>query len=134
MKSKNTDVGRGRMIIIGVLLLVLCAPLIVYATSYMPFFHSQDKEDTAMKSGQEVYMFHSGTDNVRKTIQVGDILTVYRITPTCEVREVGRIKAVGYIGETHLKGKVVEGEIKPDDIAKKGNVSCLVISAGVCKE
>jgi len=134
MKSKNTDVGSGRMIIIGVLLLVLCAPLIVYATSYMPFFHSQDSEETAMKSGQEVYLFHSGTDAVRKTVQVGDILIVYRITLTCEVKEVGRIKAVAYIGENYLKAKVVEGEIKSDDIAKKGNVSCLVISAGVCKE
>ena len=134
MKSKKTDVGRGRMIMIGVILLVFCAPLIVYATSYMPFFHSQDSEGTAMKSGQEVYLFHSGTDAVRKTVQVGDILMVYRITPTCEVKEVGRIKAVAYIGETYLKAKVVEGEIKPDDIAKKGNVSFLVISAGVCKE
>ena len=123
-----------RMTIIGVLVLVFCAPLSVYATSYMPFFHSQEKAGTAMKSGQEVYLFHSGTDDVRKTVQVGDILTVYRITPTCEIREVGRIKAVAYIGETYLKCKVVEGEIKPDDIAKKGNVSCLVISAGVCKE
>jgi len=134
MKSKNTYASRGSMIIIWVLLLVLCAPLIVYATSYMPFFHSQDREETAMRAGQEVYLFHSGTDDVRKIVQVGDILTVYRITPTCEVREVGRIKAVVYIGETYLKGKVVEGEIKPDDIGKRGNVSCLVISAGVCKE
>jgi|MudIll2142460700_1097286.scaffolds.fasta_scaffold102912_2 hypothetical protein len=112
----------------------ICVPLIVHATSYMPFFHSQDKEGTAMKSGQEVYLFHSGTDSVRKTVQVGDILIVYRITPTCEVKEVGRIKALAFIGENYLKAKVVEGEIKPDDIAKKGNVSCLVISTGVCKE
>ena len=134
MKSKNTEVGRGRMIILGVFLMVLCTPLTVYATSYMPFFHSQVREGTVMKSGQEVYLFHSGTHDVRKTVQVGDILTVYRITPTCEVKEVGRIKSVAYIGETYLKTKVVEGEIKPDDIAKKGNVSCLVISTGVCKE
>ena len=134
MKSKNTYIIRGRMIIIEVLLLVLCAPLIVYATSYMPFFHSQDSEGTPMKSGQEVYLFHSGTDDVKKTVQVGDILTIFRITPTCEIREVGKIKTVVYIGETYLKGKVIEGEIKPDDIAKKGNVACLVISAGVCKE
>ena len=134
MKSNNTDLGKCRMIITGVLLLVLCAPLIVYATSYMPFFHSQESEGTAMKSGQEVYLFHSGIDAVRKTVQIGDILTVYRITQTCEVKEVGRIKALAYIGENYLKAKVIAGEIKPDDIAKKGNVSCLVIFTGVCKE
>jgi hypothetical protein len=132
MKSKNTYAGR--TIITGVFLLVLCAPLQVFSTSYMPFFHSQEGEGIAMKSGQEVYLFHSGTDAVRKAIQAGDLLTVYRITPACELKEAGRIRAVAYIGENYLKAKVAEGEIKSGDIAKKGNVSCLVISAGVCKE
>jgi hypothetical protein len=31
-----------------------------------------------------------------------------------------------------LKGEVFAGEIKPDDVAKKGNVSFLVISAAKC--
>jgi hypothetical protein len=31
-----------------------------------------------------------------------------------------------------LNGKVVEGEIKPGDIAKQGSAACLVISAGMC--
>jgi hypothetical protein len=46
---------------------------------------------------------------------------------------VGKVRIISYLGETYLKGKVVEGEIKPDDIAKQGSVSCLVISAGMCK-
>jgi hypothetical protein len=45
---------------------------------------------------------------------------------------VGRIRVISYIGETYLKGQVIEGEIKPDDIAKQGSIACLVISAGMC--
>jgi hypothetical protein len=45
---------------------------------------------------------------------------------------VGIIKVLSYIGETYIKSEVLAGEIRPDDIAKKGNVSCLVISAGMC--
>jgi len=55
------------------------------------------------------------------------------IDPSCEVKMVGKVRIISYLGETYLKGKVVEGEIKPDDIAKQGSVSCLVISAGMCK-
>jgi hypothetical protein len=109
------------------------APLSVFAVSYPPpLYHRQDRGETVMKVGQIVYLFHSGTDDVKKTIHANDILTVYRINPSCEVNPVGIIKVLFYIGETYVKAEVLEGEIRPDDIAKKGNVSCLVISAGMC--
>jgi hypothetical protein len=109
------------------------APLTVFAVSYPPpLYHRQDRGETVMKVGQIVYLFHSGTDDVKKTIHANDILTVYRINPSCEVNPVGIIKVLSYIGETYIKAEVLEGEIRPDDIAKKGNVSCLVISAGMC--
>ena len=108
------------------------APLTVFAVSYPPpLYHRQDRGETVMKVGQIVYLFHSGTD-VKKTIQANNILTVYRISPSCQVNPVGIIKVLSYIGETYIKAEVLEGEIRPDDIAKKGNVSCLVISAGMC--
>jgi len=109
------------------------APLTVFAVSYPPpLYHRQDRGETVMKVGQIVYLFHSGTDDVKKTIHTNDILTVYRINPSCEVNPIGIIKVLSYIGETYIKAEVLEGEIRPDDIAKKGNVSCLVISAGMC--
>jgi len=109
------------------------APLFVFAVSYPPpLYHRQDRGETVMKVGQIVYLFHSGTDVVKKTIHANDILTVYRINPSCEVKPVGIIKVLSYIGETYIKAEVLEGEIRPDDIAKKGNVSCLLISAGMC--
>lgn len=87
-----------------------------------------------MKAGQILHLFHSGTADVRKTINANDVLIAYRIMPSCEVKEVGKIRVIAYVGETYLKGEVVEGEIRPDDIAKKGKVSCLVISAGLCNQ
>jgi hypothetical protein len=109
-------------------------PLTVWATSYMPafFYHQNDIIGTVMKAGQTVYLFHSGTEDVKRTIQDNDILIVYRISPSCEVKIVGKIRMISYIGAIYLKGKIIEGEIRPNDIAKKGNVSCLVISAGMC--
>jgi len=121
------------ILIVILLSTFVSAPLTGFAVSYPPhLYHRQDRGDTVIKVGQTVYLFHSGTDDVRKTIHANDVLTVYRINPSCEVNPVGIIKVLSYIGETYIKAEVLEGEIRPDDIAKKGNVSCLIISAGMC--
>jgi hypothetical protein len=121
------------ILIVILLFTSVSAPLAVLAVSYPPpLYHRQDRGETVMKVGQIVYLFHSSTDDVRKTIHADDILTVYRISPSCEVNPVGIIKVLSYIGETYIKAEVLEGEIRPDDIAKKGTISCLVISAGMC--
>ena len=130
MKKKITG-------IFPVMLLVLTftAPLTVFAVSYAPapLFHREERgEKMVMKVGETVYLFHSGTEDIKRTIHPHDFLTVYRIKPSCEVIEVGKLMVLSYIGETYLKGQVVEGEIRPDDIAKRGNASCLIISAGMC--
>ncbi len=110
------------------------APFYVFATSYppAPFYHRENKGEPVRTVGQAVHLFHSGTEEVKRTIHINDILTVFRIDTSCKVKEVGKIRIIYYIGEIYVKGEVVEGEIKPDDIAKKGNISCLVISAGMC--
>jgi hypothetical protein len=123
-----------RSLTVLLLLIVVSSPLTAFAVSYAPLYHRQDKEEAVMTAGKVVHLFHSGTEDVRRTTHANDILTVYRTTPSCEVKEVGKIRVIAYIGETYLKGEVVEGEVKPDDIAKKGKVSCLVISAGTCSQ
>jgi hypothetical protein len=116
------------------LLLVVCAPLTVFAVSYPPPLYHREVRQERFVRGDTVYMFHSGTDDVKKAIHVNDTLAVHRITPSCEVIPIGIIKVVAFVGDTYLKGEVFAGEIKPDDIAKKGNISCLVISAGMCNK
>jgi len=121
------------MVNVILLLMVVSAPLTAFAVSYpAPLYHREERHNKFVK-GDTVYMFHSGTEDVRKTIHVNDTLAVYRVTSTCEIVKVGIVRIVSFTGETYLKGEVFAGEIKPDDIAKKGKVSCLVISAGICE-
>ena len=119
-------------IIMLLLLVAVITPLAAFAVSYpAQLYHREVRHDKFVK-GDTVYLFHSGTEDVKKTIHVNDTLAVYRVPPTCEVVPIGIIRVVSFVGETYLKGEVFTGEIKPDDIAKKDKVSCLVISAGMC--
>ena len=135
MKRKNIRERIGGMIIVILLLLAIGIPLAAFGVSYPPsqLYHKAERHDKFVK-GDVVYLFHSGTAEVKKTIHVNDTLAVYRTTPSCEVVPIGIIKVLSFVGETYLKGEVFAGEIKPDDIMKKGTVSCLVISAGMCGE
>jgi hypothetical protein len=116
-----------------ILVSAMCAPSVACAVSYTPapLYHRQEA-DGAAAVGDTVYLFYSGTAEVRRTIRPGDVLTVYRISSSCNTTEEGKVRIVSYIGQTYLKGEVVEGEIKPGDVVRKGAVFCLVISAGMC--
>jgi hypothetical protein len=114
------------------LLFTVSSPLTVIAVSYpVQLYHQNIRHDKFVK-GETVYLFHSGTDDVKKVIHVNDTLAVYRTSPSCEETPIGIIRVISFVGETYIKGEVFAGEIKPDDIAKKENVSCLVISAEMC--
>ena len=115
-------------------LFVVSALPTVFAVSYpVQLYHQEVRHDKFIK-GDTVYLFHSGTDEIKKTIHVNDTLAVYRTNPSCEVTPIGIIRVISFVGETYIRGEVFAGEIKPDDIAKKENVSCLVVSADVCKK
>jgi hypothetical protein len=119
--------------IVILLFTFVSSSLAAFAVSYPPpLYHRHDRGETVIKAGQTVYLFHSGTDDVRKIIHADDVITVYRISPSCKVNPVGIIKVLSYIGETYIKAEVLEGEIRSNDVAKRGNASCLIISAGIC--
>jgi hypothetical protein len=121
-----------KIIPLALILLTVSVPANVFAVWYpRALYHRQDVHEP-FKKGDIAYMFHSGTAEVMKAIAVGDILTVYRISSSCEAKTVGIIRVISYVGGTYLKGEVTEGEIKRDDIAEKGGVSLLVISASMC--
>jgi hypothetical protein len=133
MKGKSLAKDGSRSVIILLLLFNISAPLAAFAASYpVQLYHHQVRRDKFVK-GDTVYMFHSGTEDVKKTIHVNDTLAVYRTSPSCEVTPIGIIRVVSFVGETYIKGEVFAGDIKPDDIAKKENVACLIISAAVCE-
>jgi|WetSurMetagenome_2_1015567.scaffolds.fasta_scaffold00712_2 hypothetical protein len=92
------------------------------------------KNEVVYKIGGHVYLFHSGAKEVRNTIRIHDVLTVYRESPCCNLTETGKIKVLDFTGDNHIKAEVVEGVIRHGDIAKRGTVSCLVLAAGCdCK-
>jgi len=112
------------------------APLLANAVSWSPL--QEEREEKAargiMEKGAVVCLFQSGTADVRKEIHVNDILTVYRENQDHQMKQVGKIRIISYIGEDFLKGEVVEGEVKAGDIAKKGDVASLVVSESkTCK-
>jgi|GEM_PF-524098 len=107
-------------------------PLVVNAVSFSPIPGEREEKvaEGFMEVGTTAYLFHSGTAVVKNAIAVNDILTVYREEKSGDMKEVGKIKVLSFMGENYINGEVVEGEIKSGDIAKKGSVSCLVISEG----
>jgi len=115
-------------------LLISCMgpPQLANAVSWSPL--QEEREEKAakgiMEKGTIVCLFQSGTEDVKKAININDILPVYRESKSHELQEVGKIKVLSYVGEDYLKGEVVDGELKVGDVAKKGDVASLIISSG----
>lgn len=115
-------------------LLISCVGLsqLANAVSWSPLEEEREEKvaKKLMVKGTVVCLFQSGTADVKKAISVNDVLPVYRESKSPELKEVGKIKVLSYVGEDYLKGEVVEGELKAGDIAKKGDVASLIISSG----
>jgi hypothetical protein len=115
------------------LLAALCtSALPAAAVSYFPLVHHEPGNETLAQPGMKVYLFHSGTEDARDSLHLGEMLTVMRVQSTCESIDVGKVRLVGFIGDTYLKAEVISGAVKPNDIARFGSVSCLVLAAQPC--
>lgn len=114
-----------------VFILCIGLPLLANAVSWSPL--QEEREEQAAKGviekGEVVCLFQSGTAEIKKEIHVNDILTVYREDQHHQLKEVGKIKILSYIGNDYLKGEVIEGELEAGDTAKKGDIASLVISS-----
>jgi len=107
-------------------------PQLVNAVSWSPLEeeHTEKAATGIMVKGSVVCLFQSGTQDVKRVINTGDTLVVYRESTDHQLKQVGTIKVLAYVGEDYLKGEVLEGELKAGDIAKKGDVASLIISPG----
>jgi hypothetical protein len=116
-------------------LLLLITPLIMttslHAITY-PFPENEPaylNDEAVMKVGTKIYLFHNGMGEVRKTINVNDVLTVYREYPadfSLESREIGKVRILSALGEYYFEAEVVEGYVQPGNVAIKGSVACYV--------
>jgi len=118
------------------LIFIITLPLLTSAaqavTYVFPDFDScRMQNETVIKPGSKIYLFHSGTADVRRAIKVSDVLKVYREYPSgfpWEVKEIGKVRILENAGEHYFKGEVIEGEVEPGFLAKKGRVSCFITS------
>lgn len=111
---------------------MVTAPIAAKALEKQP----RIKSEVVMKEGSTVHLFHSGTADVKKEICLNDVIPVYRDTMAgghATTKVVGKVKVLSYAGEHYFEAKVVEGEIKVGDIAKKETASCLVQPAKKAK-
>ena len=116
-------------------LLPLITPLIMttslYAVTY-PFPGNEPvylNDEAVMKVGTKLYLFCSGTEEVRKTINVNDVLTVYREYPpdfSLDTREVGKVRILSALGEYYFEAEVIEGYVQSGNVAIKGTVGCYI--------
>jgi hypothetical protein len=106
-------------------------PLAAGAVSYpAPEERNEERAATpAMHVASKICLFQSGTPEVKATIHIQDTLIVYRELPSHELKKVGKIRVVSFVREDYLMAEVIEGELLPGDIAKKGDVASLVISS-----
>ena len=66
-----------------------------------------------------MYLFNSGTQDVKMALAVDDTLIVYRKNTSCEMKEVKKIRIHSHIGDNYIKGVVIKGTIEDGNIAKR---------------
>ena len=85
-----------------------------------------------MQAGQKVWLFLSGTPDVKKEICLNEIIPVYREVKAgarYQIKEVGKVKVLSYQGKNYFEAQVVSGIVKVGDVATKESASCLVLPA-----
>lgn len=112
--------------------LTMSIPSVSIAVSYQPTFRLSPNGRSVVVRGGTVYLFHSGTHYITDKVRSGDILIVYRMNSSCKMEEVGKVQFVNFVGDTYMEAEVVEGGLEAGDIAKKGNISALVVATVPC--
>jgi hypothetical protein len=124
---------RTRMVGIAVAALlaaVIVGPMKTYGTSYDPMPHGEGAE---LGAGATVFLFHSGTEEVRRSLAVGEVLEVTRPGENGASRTVGKIRVAAPAGAVCVRGEVLEGGIHLHDLAGREGVYCLVVPEAVCR-
>lgn len=116
-----------KLLAVVLLALAVCGVHRVGATSYDPLPRDPEPATQEIAPGASLYLFHSGTDEIRRSLKIGDVLDVLRIGPDGRTRTVGAVRATAFAGEFCLRAEVVSGKILPHDVALKKRLFLLVI-------
>jgi hypothetical protein len=88
----------------------------------------QIKADVVAAPDGTVRLFHGGTEEAKKLFCEGETVPIYRYYGRYDqTKEVGKVKLGKFVGDQYIDGTVVEGEVKPGDVAMKGSAACLVV-------
>jgi hypothetical protein len=122
---------RIRMLMLVALQILTASPLL--AVSYPPAGQEPTylNEEDVMAVGAKVDMFHSGTQDVRNAIKIGDVLVVYKEYPPDRgafSKQTGKVKVLGTIGDYYFEGYVIEGFVQPGSLALKGTTACIIVT------
>ena len=90
----------------------------------------ENKAEVVIKIGDVVQLFYGGSKEASAVFCPGETVKVYRQEPRKRLRyiEQGKVEITRVIDENYVEGKVVEGNVKPGYVARKGNIGCLVTS------
>jgi len=127
--AQRTKLSRALWVLMATLLI----PAVVHAVTYS-FPENEPaylKDEDVVNAGTKLYLFHSGTEDVRKAINVNDVLTVFRGYPfgsSPEAGETGKVKILSFLGEYYYEAEVVEGSVHPGYLARKGTIACFITS------
>jgi len=117
------------------LFLMLVVPLflapLLHALSYPPPDNEPAylTDDEVMRVGAKLYLFHSGTEDVKNAIKIGDVLTVMREYPpdiSGVTKETGKVKVIATLGNYYLEAEMIEGYAHPGFLAMKKAVASLI--------
>ncbi len=118
-----------KIIVLSIFGLLAVSPLSVYAAKTF-------KSEVVKQTGDNLYIFRSGTQDVKKDFCLNDVIPVYReaaygwpIKGYGEVKttsEVGEIKVLSYLGNHDFEAQVVNGSLHAGDVAEKVGDSCPV--------
>lgn len=119
---------------IGYVFLVVAATILACSPVAAQVSKQQQelRGEVQTKAGKKVRLFHSGTQDVKKTVCIGDLIPVYREVyayGAIKRTEVGKIRVLSYVGEHYFEAELVAGRIRTGDVAQKESAACLVYPA-----
>lgn len=90
---------RTSLIAVFLVVLVVRVPILVHAVSSDPLPRPEERPAREIVPGGMVFLFHSGTEEVRRSLKVGDALGVSHTGPDGKIRPAGTIRATAFVSE-----------------------------------
>ena len=114
-------------------IVVLALPVMISACSVVrpsDRIRAEMQDARFAKPGDTVHLFYGMSKQAKEEFCPDAVVPVYRMGEGYYLSktEVGKIKVIKDLGEHYLEAVVVEGELRPGDIAMQSHSECLITS------